>query len=143
MNAGAVQAVLFNGPSGPMNPQTLWVRDGGGGLWQYYNGTFNYSNAANSLQLGGSTLVWLTDHFVEAYPTGASILATIFQWSDSAQNWTSYIGAATPQGTLITQIASSQSIHAFDGNTYGPSQLWGIDGNGHILYAGPPGSPPR
>ena len=138
-NYGAAQAVLYNG-SGPNNPQGLWIRDGLGGLWQYNDsmGTFDFGSAANYyLTKYGYPAIALTDHFVDIEVTSTIPYLEILQWSDQQGAWVDYMHAITPQNTFIVQIAASQPIQTLGSGTFGPSELWGLDSNGHIFFATP------
>ncbi len=97
----------------------------------------------NVLQQGGSTVVWLTDHYVEAYYADPFLDASIFRkWNDSTNTWVWYATALTGENThIITQIASSQSIQN-GGGIFGPSEIYGIDNVGHIFVLAPAGGPP-
>lgn len=131
-NYGAKQIVLFN-EAGPSNPQASWIRDGAGGLWQWDGGNWNFGNGANQLLIGGYTVVWLTDHYLEAYLWGPSWDSAIYQWSDQTQSWSYYASGLTAQNTVIKQIASSQAMQTNGSATIGPSAVYGIDSNGHIF----------
>lgn len=139
-NYGAQQVVLFNGP-GPSNPQDVWIRDGRGGLWQYQDGNWQFGGAANQILSTGGQVGFLTDHYMEGWYVAAAFDGTIYKWSDTSETWLSYASAITNQSTLIEQIASSQSMQTTGNGTVGPSDIYGIDSNGHIFTLGPAGSP--
>ena len=142
--AAAVQAVLFNGPSGPSNPQTLWVRNGIGGLYVYQGGQFPQPGGANAFQQVGWTVGSLTDHYASvSFSVAGNVIYEIFQWDDASQTWIEYMSGSTSENTHIVTIASSQSIQTTGYGTFGPSSLWGIDNVGHIFFAAVPGAPPR
>jgi hypothetical protein len=89
----------------------------------------------------GLCQIFLTDHFVDVHIASVVTFDEIYQWVVNSQGqgaWVDYMHAFTPQQTSIVQIAASQSIQTQSSGTFGPSQLWGIDTNGHVFAAVPP-----
>jgi len=139
--AAGTQLAMFTEP-GPTNPQTLWLLDGWGGIWQYQNGHFVQPPGVNVLQQNNWTVFGLTDHFALAIGvTQVGVVGEVFQWNE--QTWVPYMTIATPNNTTIKQIAFSEPIQTNGFGTFGPSQLWGLDTAGHIFYAAPALPPPR
>jgi hypothetical protein len=131
--SSAAQIALFNG-SGSTNPQVPWVLTGAGGVFAFDGLHFHQPPAEVTLEQSGWFVLSLTDHYIDAVNLLNDVVG-IFQWSDQQQSWTPYISGTTPQNTEIVEIAASQPIQTAGNGTFGPSQLWGLDHNGHIFYA--------
>jgi hypothetical protein len=133
-NAAATHIALFG--NGSPQGQVLWVSNSLGAIYAYDDFRGRFVAEPNP------GIAWsLTDHFVLTRRTPRGTEFDVFRWNDSTKAWSEYITGTTPNNTRIVEIAAASSI--YDGSFYGtigPSELWGIDGNGNIYVAQPAGS---
>jgi hypothetical protein len=113
-NYTASKIVLFTGNIFGQSYQTPVIYNGG--QIAFYNSSTGRFVPQQTLPLFD-----VTDHFVVALQNNRT---EIYQYGDLT-GWSDYGSGLTPNGTWIIHIAASNQ---------NPSQLWGLDTNGHIFY---------